>query len=272
MSLFSTNFRIHQASTGTPPTCILLRNVSRRTLPGKPLSCPGFLTLNRAEPIQRRTEAMRKIAYLTSVALMCTGVAFAQSTTTPDQSSTPSTTQQPSSTQTSPNPSTSPSSSPTNSTTDQQTPNATTTPSQDQTTPSTTTSPSSSTSSDTTSQQPSSTQPSTDTSQQPSSSPSSTTSPSSTPSSDQGNMVVINQISPIYADFSLPEKYLADVKKYLSSGTLKVIATLPDSSSPLAQGKVAFIDNAVDRATGTINMRRFSSAVSLDSSPDGSAR
>jgi multidrug efflux system membrane fusion protein len=68
-------------------------------------------------------------------------------------------------------------------------------------------------------------------------------------------MVVINQISPIYADFSLPEKYLADVKKYLSSGTLKVIATLPDSSSPLAQGKVAFIDNAVDRATGTINMK-----------------
>ena len=68
-------------------------------------------------------------------------------------------------------------------------------------------------------------------------------------------MVVINQISPIYADFSLPEKYLADVKKYLASGTLKVIATLPDSSSPLAQGKVAFIDNAVDRATGTINMK-----------------
>jgi len=68
-------------------------------------------------------------------------------------------------------------------------------------------------------------------------------------------MVVINQISPIYTDFAVPEHFLADIKKYMGAGTLKVVATLPDSSAPLAQGKVAFIDNMVDRATGTIMMK-----------------
>jgi len=69
------------------------------------------------------------------------------------------------------------------------------------------------------------------------------------------SMVVINQISPIYTDFAVPEHFLADIKKYMTAGTLKVVATLPDSSAPLAQGKVAFIDNMVDRATGTIMMK-----------------
>jgi multidrug efflux system membrane fusion protein len=68
-------------------------------------------------------------------------------------------------------------------------------------------------------------------------------------------MVVINQISPIYTDFAVPERFLSDIKKYMAAGSLKVIATLPDSNAPLAQGKVAFIDNMVDRATGTITMK-----------------
>jgi membrane fusion protein, multidrug efflux system len=68
-------------------------------------------------------------------------------------------------------------------------------------------------------------------------------------------MVVINQITPIYADFAVPEKNLEEIKKYMAAGSLKVIATLPDSSAPLAEGKVAFIDNSVDRATGTITLK-----------------
>jgi membrane fusion protein, multidrug efflux system len=68
-------------------------------------------------------------------------------------------------------------------------------------------------------------------------------------------MVVINQISPIYADFAVPEKNLEEIKRYMAAGSLKVIATLPDSSAPLAEGKVAFIDNSVDRATGTITLK-----------------
>ncbi len=68
-------------------------------------------------------------------------------------------------------------------------------------------------------------------------------------------MVVINQIAPIYADFSVPEKNLADIRKYMAAGTLKVIAAQPESAASLAEGKVAFIDNTVDRATGTIALK-----------------
>lgn len=66
-------------------------------------------------------------------------------------------------------------------------------------------------------------------------------------------MVVINQIAPIYAMFAVPERYLPEIKKY--SGSLKVSAILPDTTAPLALGKVSFIDNAVDRTTGTIAMK-----------------
>jgi multidrug efflux system membrane fusion protein len=68
-------------------------------------------------------------------------------------------------------------------------------------------------------------------------------------------LVVINQIAPIYANFAIPERYLADIKKFSSTGTLKVTAMLPDTTTPLAQGKVSFIDNMVDRTTGTIAMK-----------------
>lgn len=68
-------------------------------------------------------------------------------------------------------------------------------------------------------------------------------------------MVVINQIAPIAANFTVPEKFLADIKKYSSSGSLKVITTLPESKVQLAEGKVSFIDNSVDRTTGTIAMK-----------------
>jgi multidrug efflux system membrane fusion protein len=68
-------------------------------------------------------------------------------------------------------------------------------------------------------------------------------------------MVVLNQISPIYADFSVPENNLATIRKYMAAGSLKVVAMQPESSTPLAEGKVAFIDNSVDRATGTIALK-----------------
>lgn len=68
-------------------------------------------------------------------------------------------------------------------------------------------------------------------------------------------MVVLNQMSPIYADFSVPEKNLEEIRKYMSAGSLKVVATLPETSAALAVGKVAFIDNSVDRTTGTIALK-----------------
>lgn len=68
-------------------------------------------------------------------------------------------------------------------------------------------------------------------------------------------LVVINQIHPIYVTFAVPEQYLAEVKEYQARGPLAVEARIPNDPQPPSLGQLAFIDNSVDAATGTIKMR-----------------
>jgi multidrug efflux system membrane fusion protein len=68
-------------------------------------------------------------------------------------------------------------------------------------------------------------------------------------------LVVVNQIHPIYVTFSVPEQYLADVKRYHAEGPLKVEAIVPSQEQNPAQGVLTFIDNAVDNTTGTIKLK-----------------
>ena len=81
--------------------------------------------------------------------------------------------------------------------------------------------------------------------------------------SDEGNlikenadnpMVVINQIQPIYVSFSLPEEYLAEIKKYTSSGKVKVEVFTKREDHP-EEGTLTFIDNAIDISTGMIRLK-----------------
>jgi multidrug efflux system membrane fusion protein len=81
---------------------------------------------------------------------------------------------------------------------------------------------------------------------------------------DQGNlikanadtpMVIINQIQPIHVSFSVPETYLSDIKKRMSSGQLKVEAAATKGEEQPAEGVLAFVDNAVDNSTGTIKLK-----------------
>ncbi len=72
---------------------------------------------------------------------------------------------------------------------------------------------------------------------------------------DNKNMVVINQIQPIYCSFSLPEQNLADIKKYSSAGKLKIKAVIPKDQEHPEEGVVTFIDNMVDKTTGTIRIK-----------------
>jgi membrane fusion protein, multidrug efflux system len=67
-------------------------------------------------------------------------------------------------------------------------------------------------------------------------------------------LVTINQIEPIYVSFSLPEQQLADIKKYSSGKTIRVDAS-PQGSTEHFQGRLTFIDNAVDLTTGTIKLK-----------------
>jgi multidrug efflux system membrane fusion protein len=80
--------------------------------------------------------------------------------------------------------------------------------------------------------------------------------------SNQGNLiksnadnpiVTINQIQPIYATFSVPEQYLSEIKKYMSSGKVRVEAVIEKEQRE--EGVLTFVDNAVDVNTGTIKLR-----------------
>src|SRR5580693_10489487 len=67
-------------------------------------------------------------------------------------------------------------------------------------------------------------------------------------------LVVINQISPIFMDFSVPEQYLGVVKKYMSGGRLQIEAT-PYGETASEVGYLTFVDNNVDNTTGTIKLK-----------------
>jgi multidrug efflux system membrane fusion protein len=68
-------------------------------------------------------------------------------------------------------------------------------------------------------------------------------------------MVVINQITPIYIGFSVPEQYLEEIKKYRAGGKLEVEAIIPNDEARPEEGVVSFVDNTVDTTTGTIRLK-----------------
>ncbi len=72
---------------------------------------------------------------------------------------------------------------------------------------------------------------------------------------DTNAMVVINQINPIYVGFSVPQQHLTEIKERMAAGELNVQAILAEEGSPSEEGKLTFVDNAVDRATGTIQLK-----------------
>jgi membrane fusion protein, multidrug efflux system len=68
-------------------------------------------------------------------------------------------------------------------------------------------------------------------------------------------LVTLNQVAPIYVSFAIPEQYLADVRSSMAGKQLAVWAYLPSDSTKVYEGKLTFIDNTVDRTTGTILMK-----------------
>jgi multidrug efflux system membrane fusion protein len=79
----------------------------------------------------------------------------------------------------------------------------------------------------------------------------------------QGNLVAantmdlmtINEVSPIYVTFSVPESDLQDIKRFMAGGKLPVIAAPQNDASARETGLLTFIDNAVDMTTGTIKLK-----------------
>jgi multidrug efflux system membrane fusion protein len=72
---------------------------------------------------------------------------------------------------------------------------------------------------------------------------------------DTVSLVVINQVKPVYVSFAIPEQQLATVRELMRKNPLVVEVTVPGGDKPLATGRIAFLDNAVDQTTGTIKVR-----------------
>ena len=69
----------------------------------------------------------------------------------------------------------------------------------------------------------------------------------------QTTLVTLMQLSPIAVSFGLPEQSLADVQRLNRAGTLLVEASA--GSGQAAAGKLMFIDNTVDRTSGTVRLK-----------------
>src|SRR5262249_7182752 len=104
---------------------------------------------------------------------------------------------------------------------------------------------------------------------------------------DATPMIVINQVSPIYVTFSVPGRYLGDIRRFQARKPLEVLAqgqaalppgaqapppqvlqpstqqqvapgqgaTMPVKPGVVEHGRVSFIDNTVDAQTGTIKLK-----------------
>jgi len=72
---------------------------------------------------------------------------------------------------------------------------------------------------------------------------------------DTPYLVQLNQISPIYVTFTVPESVLGEVREYSLSRKLTVFAYPKEEHGKPAEGYLSFIDNGVDTSTGTVKLK-----------------
>ena len=68
-------------------------------------------------------------------------------------------------------------------------------------------------------------------------------------------LVTIQQLDPIYTDFTVAESDLPQVRQYYSKGKLKVETELPDSKIAPRLGDLDFLDTSVQAGAGTLKAR-----------------
>jgi multidrug efflux system membrane fusion protein len=68
-------------------------------------------------------------------------------------------------------------------------------------------------------------------------------------------MVVINQISPVFVTFGVPERYLGRISGQNAQHKLVVEASVGKDFKDAVRGTLTVIDNTVDPVTGTIRLK-----------------
>ncbi|MDQ7247514.1 efflux RND transporter periplasmic adaptor subunit [Dongia sedimenti] len=72
---------------------------------------------------------------------------------------------------------------------------------------------------------------------------------------DSTPLVTINQLQPILVAFSIPQESMGELQRALAVGKVPVTATIPDSTVPVQQGEVSYVENAIDPATNTLSVK-----------------
>lgn len=75
-------------------------------------------------------------------------------------------------------------------------------------------------------------------------------------------LVTVQKLDPIYTNFTVAQSDLAEVRKYLPKGNIKVETSMPDDPSPPRQGNLYFLDTMVQPGAGTVK------AVGITPNPD----
>ncbi len=68
-------------------------------------------------------------------------------------------------------------------------------------------------------------------------------------------LLVIERLDPIYADFTISQNNLTAVQQQMREGSLRAEVRLPDAPDEPVIGQLTFLDNAVQDATGQVNLR-----------------
>jgi len=72
---------------------------------------------------------------------------------------------------------------------------------------------------------------------------------------DAQALVLINQLHPIAVAFSVPQRYLDDIRRFSRGRRLDVIIRPQDDTTQTMAGRLSFINNQVDTTTGTIVLK-----------------
>lgn len=72
---------------------------------------------------------------------------------------------------------------------------------------------------------------------------------------DTQPLVTINSVRPIKVTFAVPQRHLDDVRRAMAAGTIQTLARAAGDGLREQPGEVTFIDNQIDPATGTFQLK-----------------
>ena len=78
---------------------------------------------------------------------------------------------------------------------------------------------------------------------------------SSVRAADSTLLATINQIDPIHVAFAVPQASVGRLRAALATGEVSVEVRHPGEAAPIAAGRVAFLENTLDAATGTLRVK-----------------